>query len=220
MFADRTEAGEKLSERLAAYQGKNAVVIGLARGGVVVAKAVAQKLSLPYDVAVVKKVSPSFDSELAIGAVAPDSVSFIDYRFAQRLGVDERYLQEEIEKKSALIKQKMQAYRKGRPTFFVAGKIAIVVDDGAATGATIEAAIKWLRKKNVKRFVVALPVAPPDVVSKVNPEVDELIVLDTPSEFSSVGQWYKEFKQVEDEEVIQLLQSDKSDKYANPTNVS
>lgn len=205
MFANRTEAGERLSERLAAYKGTEAVVVGLARGGVVVASVVARKLSLRVDVVSIKKISPSYEPELALGAVAPDGVTFIDYKLAQRMGIDDRYLREEIQNKSQLVKQKMQFYRKGKGTFFVEGKVVIVVDDGAATGATMEAAIRWLRKKKAKRVVAALPVAPAEIVTSLKPEADELVVLETPVEFSAVGEWYKEFAPVEDAEVIQLL---------------
>lgn len=205
VFANRTEAGERLSERLAAYKGTDVIVIGLARGGVVVADGVAKKLHLPLDVLSIKKISLPHDPELALGAVAPDAVAFIDYKLAQRMGIDGRYLQEEIQKKSILVKQKMQAYRKGKSPVSFTGKGVIIVDDGAATGATIAAAIKWVRKKNAKKIVAALPVAPADIINAMKPKVDELVILETPAEFTSVGQFYKEFTPVEDADVIQLL---------------
>ena len=205
VFANRIEAGERLSEKLTPYKGTSAIVIGLARGGVVVASTIAKKLTLPLDVASIKKVSPSYDPELALGAVAPDAVTFRDYKLAQRLGIDDQYLQEEILNKSEQVKQKMQLYRKGKGPFSVEGKIVIVVDDGVATGATMEAAVKWLRKKKAKKIVAAIPVATPAVMSALKPEVDELVVLETPHDFSSVGEFYTDFAPVEDTDVIQLL---------------
>lgn len=205
MFTDRKDAGEQLSKRLQSYRGQESIVVGLARGGVVVAKEVANKLSLPCDALVVKKISPINEPELAIGAVAPDNTTFVNYQLTSRLGIDERHIQEEIREKSQLVKQKMQFYRKGKPSFSIRDKTVIIVDDGAATGATATAAVKWMRAKGARRIVLALPVAPTEVVKSLKPEVDELVVLETPGEFSAVGEWYKEFPQIEDTEVIQLL---------------
>ncbi len=205
MFVNRIEAGKRLGERLINYQGMQGLVIGLSRGGVVVAKEVAKKLSLPCDVLVVKKLSGSGDPELAIGAVAPDGVSMIDAELAHIVGLAKQHLQKVIKEKSALVKQKTQLYRKGRVPLVVKDKTIIIVDDGAATGATMEVAVKWLKRKHAHRIIAALPVAPSDIIRKLQPEVDELIVLETPDEFGSVGQFYQHFNQVEDEEVIQLL---------------
>ncbi|MBI2405167.1 phosphoribosyltransferase [Candidatus Gottesmanbacteria bacterium] len=206
MFADRVTAAMQLVQRLRSYQDcRDVEVVGLARGGVVIAKAVADHLHLPRDVVVIKKISPPFNPELAIGAVAPDGVRFIDRPFAQSLNIDKSYLQEETNRKSQLVKQKMQLYRKGKPPFSAGDKTIIIVDDGAATGATIQAAILWLKKKRAKHIVVALPVAPAEVVEKIKPNVDELIILDTPSAFGAVGEFYEHFDQVEDNEVVQLL---------------
>ncbi len=212
MFADRTAAARSLSERLTKYQGSHVMVLGLARGGVVIAKEIGEKLSLRWDVLVVKKISGPGDPELAIGAVAPDGICVVDYLFAHRLGVDEAYLAETIKERSEMVKQKMSLYRKGKLPLIVKDKMVIVVDDGAATGESMTAAVKWLKEKQVKFIVVALPVAPSDVVSKLQKEVDECIVLATPSDFASVGAFYEHFNQVEDREVVRLLQSDKSDK--------
>ena len=205
MFVDRVHAGQRISERLAKYQESGAVILGLARGGVIVAKEVAKRLLLPWDVLVVKKISSPFDPELAIGAVAPDEVSIIDEELSRVAGLEGQRLGEVIKEKSALVTQKMQLYRKGRLPLVVKDKTIIVVDDGAATGATIAAAVLWLKAKHARKIIVALPVAPPDVVKKLAPQVDELVVLATPNDFGSVGQFYKHFDQVEDEDVVKLL---------------
>lgn len=206
-FTDRTQAGSLLAKKLSSYRGKIAIVLGLARGGVLTARAVADALNLPLDVLVVKKIGAPGETELAIGALAPDTVSSINWRFAQALGVDEEYIQEEIRRKTSDVRLKTNLYRKGRKPYRFREKTVILVDDGAATGATIEAAIKWLRKKHAKKIIVALPVAPKELLSKIAPEVDALIVLDTPEEFRAVGQFYEKFEQVGDEEVIELLKA-------------
>lgn len=204
MFTDREEAGKRLAEKLVACRGKQAIVVGLARGGVVVAREVAAALSLPVDVLVVKKISSPEDTELALGALAPDGISVIDWKLAHRLGTDEVYLNARIAALSDQIRQKILLYRRRKP-LVVNGKDVILVDDGAATGATMEAAIKWAKNKQAKRIITALPVAPKDTVFKIQPEVDELVILDIPSDFTSVGQFYQTFPQVEDAEVVQLL---------------
>lgn len=212
LLKDRHQAGVRLAEKLSSYRGKGAIVVGLARGGVKVAKMLADTLQLPLDVLVVKKIGAPGQEELAIGALAPDGVSYIDWRFAQRLGVDNDFVKSQITNLKHQIDQKTHLYRKGRQAYRFREKTVILVDDGAATGATMEVAILWLRKKHTKRIVVALPIVPKELMGKIVPEVDELIVLETPDEFSAVGQFYKDFQQVGDAEVIRLLQSDKSDK--------
>lgn len=205
VLKDRSQAGVLLAEKLSSYRGKGAIVLGLARGGVKVARSLADDLNLPLDVLVVKKIGAPGQEELAIGALAPDGVSYIDWRFAQRLGVDEKHIKEAINYQSSAIREKTLLYRKRRKPYRFREKTVILVDDGAATGATIEAAIRWVRKKHAKKIVVALPVAPKELLSKIAPEVDAFIVLETPDEFSAVGQFYKDFQQISDEEVVELL---------------
>lgn len=205
IFKDRNRAGVLLAEKLSSYRGKDALVMGLARGGMNVARTLADDLNLPLDVLVVKKIGAPGQEELAIGALAPDGVSHVDWRFAQMLGVDEEYIKSQIPSTNDQIKQKTLLYRKGRKPYKFREKTVILVDDGAATGATIEAAIKWLRKKHAKRIVVALPIAPKEVIPKIAPQADELVILDSPEEFSAVGQFYEQFEQVTDEEVVALL---------------
>lgn len=211
MFTDRSQAGKRLAEQLETYRSSRALVIGLARGGVVVAKEIAAALSLPLDVLVVKKIPSPLQRELALGALAPGGISVVDYRLAQREGADDRYIQLQCATLTEEINAKILLYRRGRKPLVVKNREVIVVDDGAATGATIEAAVKWLKKKKAKKIISALPVAPPDIVGKIQPEVDELVVLETPSDFGAVGQFYDSFPQIEDEEVVALLKSDKSD---------
>lgn len=200
----------RLAEKLASFRGlRDVVLLGLARGGVVVASAVASRLNIKADVCVVKKIGSPFDPELGIAAVAPDGVSYVDWRLSNRSGADEHFIRTQISELNDQIRQKTLLYRKGKKPYLLRDKTIIIVDDGAATGATLEAAIKWLRVKKAKKIVVALPVAPSSVVAKIKPEVDELFVLEAPGDFQSVGQFYESFEQVKDVEVVKLLQSDK-----------
>ncbi len=205
IFTDRHSAGLLLLDKLSHLRGKESIILGLARGGLVVASALASGLGVPFDVLVVKKIPAPGQSELAIGALAPDGVSFIDWKFAQRLGVDEEYIKSQIRQLADQIKQKTLIYRKRKNPINVRDKTVVIVDDGVATGATLEAAIKWTRKKHARSVVAAIPVMPADTLGKIKPEVDELIVLQSPGEFAAVGQFYKDFPQVDDPEVVKLL---------------
>lgn len=170
-----------------------------------VAAAVATSLGLPVDIVVVKKLTSPYSSEFALGAVAPDNVTVIHWPSAHRAGVDEDYLNDQVRLLSEQIREKMLRYHKGRKPLVVKGQTVIVVDDGAATGATLEAAIKWLKKRKARYIVAAIPVAPPETVGKIKPEVNELVVLEAPVDLSAVGQFYQSFPQVEDEEVSARL---------------
>lgn len=205
IFTDRHSVGLLLVEKLSHYRGSDTVILGLARGGLRVASSLAFGLGVPLDVLVVKKIPAPGQSELAIGALAPDGVSFVDWKFAHRVGADEEYIRTQIRQLADQIKQKTALYRKSKKPLNVRDKTVVIVDDGVATGATLEAAIKWTRKKHARSVIAAIPVMPADTVSKIKPEVDELIVLETPAEFAAVGQFYKDFPQVEDREVIELL---------------
>lgn len=205
MFQSRIEAGKKLSEKVIQYKGPHTLVLGIPRGGVVVAKEVARALGVSMDVVTVKKLSAPLNPELAIGALAPDNVSYVEWRFATNMGVDEVYMQEEIARKNEVLKQQEKLFRKGKGPIKVRDKIVILVDDGIATGSTMEAAIKWLRKKGAHKIICAIPVAASDTIKRIKPEVDELVVLEEPLEFRAVGEFYKEFPQVEDREVCSLL---------------
>lgn len=205
MFESRNEAGKKLGEKLIQYKSPHTLVLGIPRGGVVIAKEVATTLGVPMDVATVKKLSAPHNPELAIGALAPDTVSYVEWRFATTMGADEAYIKEEVARKNEMLKRQEKLFRKGKGPIKVRDKTVILVDDGIATGSTMEAAIKWLRKKGAHRIVVAIPVAAFDTVKRIKPEVDQLVVLEEPKDFRAVGQFYKEFPQVEDRQVCSLL---------------
>ncbi len=205
IFKDRVHAGFLLSEKLFSYRDSSSLVIGLSRGGMVVASEVAKNLKLLLDVLVVKKISVPDNSELALGAVAPDGVTVIDRQLAARTGASQSYIKSQISNLNDKIQEKSLLYRKRKKQLSVTGKTVILVDDGAATGATAEVAVKWLRKKKAGQIIVALTVAPADVTNRLQQIADELVILDTPADFSAVGQFYEEFGQVSDEEVVELL---------------
>lgn len=205
IFTNRQHAGRLLAEKLAGYRGKSAIIVGLARGGVQVAGSVSSALSLPLDVVVVKKIPSPYQPEYAIGALAPDNIKVIHWPEAHRVGADEAYIKEVISQKQAEIRKKQALYRKGRKPFNIAGKAIILVDDGAATGATLEAAVKWLKKKKAGKIVLAIPVASSEAIRSLKPETEEMVVLETPDEMGAVGQFYRTFTQVDDSEVVKAL---------------
>jgi putative phosphoribosyl transferase len=206
MFKDRVEAGRKLAEKLEKYKGdKKVIVLAVPRGGVVVGREVAEHLDCPLDICVTKKLGAPGQSELAIGAVGPDGVWVVDEKIAESTGADERYIKQESEVKTKEVERRMKEFRKGKKELKLEGKTVILVDDGIATGATMEAAAKWLRQKKAKKMVLAVPVAPPDSLEKLKNLFDEVVCLETPWSFFAVGQFYEIFGQTTDEEVVRIL---------------
>jgi putative phosphoribosyl transferase len=204
IFADRTEAGARLAEALR-HLGPNAVVLAIPRGGVIVGEVVARDLGVPLDVVLPRKVGAPGNPELAIGAVAP-GIQVLDPRMVRALGVSERYLEREIATQEAEIERRQHAYRAGRPPQPVGGRVAVVVDDGVATGSTAVAALRWARAQGrAERVVLAVPVAPPQTLERLGTEADEVVVLETPQPFLAVGEWYRDFDQTTDEQVVSAL---------------
>lgn len=206
LFKDRSEAGRLLSDRLTAYCQKPVCVIGLARGGIVTAASVISVLHIPLEIIVVKKLSSVASPEFAVGAIAPDAISVIHWKDAQRVGFDEVSMKRLTIEMSAKVKREMASYRKRKKPIDVIDKTVILVDDGAATGATMEAAVLWAKKKRARRIVVALPVAPHDVIARLQPEVDDVIVHTPIDRFESVGSYYQSFPPVSETQVVQLLE--------------
>lgn len=205
VFTDRVQAGDLLAKKLSPYQGSGAYVLGLARGGMIVASRIANIIAFPLDVLVVKKIPAPGNPELALGAIAPDGVMCIHWKMVNRWGVDETYIRTQISSLNDYIKQKTLVYRKGRKPLMVKDKTVILVDDGAATGATFETAIRWCRAKKAQKIVAAIPASSKEATKRIAPEVSELVTLDVPEDFGSVGQYYRDFRQVEDKEVVKLL---------------
>lgn len=207
-FHDRQEAGRQLAKALAFLQGqKDVVVLAIPRGGVVVGHEVAKALGAPLDVYITRKIGAPYNPELALGAVASDGTVFLDEALIQQMGVPESFVEREKEHQRKEIERRMEKYRGSRPPIDLAGKTVVLVDDGVATGATTLATIQALRKHEVKWLILAIPVAPPDTVARLEKEVDQLICLLTPEFFWAVGAFYQVFDQTSDEEVIRLLHS-------------
>ncbi|HEX8099952.1 MAG TPA: phosphoribosyltransferase [Actinomycetota bacterium] len=206
LFRDRAEAGERLAEALQAFRNQEAVVLGIPRGGVEVGAAVARSLGATLDVVIPRKVGAPGNPELGIGAVA-EGVHVLDDHLVKALGVGEDYIRAEVQVQEAEIRRRTAIYRGDRPGPQLAGKAAVVVDDGVATGGTAVAALRWARGQSAATVLLAVPVAPKEAVTRLEREADEVHVLATPEPFYAVGQWYDEFPQVTDQEVIELLAS-------------
>jgi predicted phosphoribosyltransferase len=204
IFADRLDAGERLAKGLAHLAGSDCVVLAIPRGGVIVGEVIARELGAPLDVVVPRKIGAPGNPELAIGAVAP-GIRVLDPRMVGALGVTDRYLDREIAEQEAEIERRQRAYRGGRPPQPVKGRVAIVVDDGVATGSTAVAALRWARARGAERVVLAVPVAPPQSLERLRAEADEVVVLETPQPFLAVGEWYRDFDQTTDEQVVSAL---------------
>ena len=207
MFVNRQDAGRQLAQRLEHLKDRHPVVLGLPRGGVVVAARIADALDADMDVLVVRKLRAPAQPELAIGAVTngehPRTV-FND-RVIRMLHVDQEYLDHEIERQLEEVRRRQITYRGGRPAVGLDERTVIVVDDGIATGATVRAGIQALRQTLVERIVLAVPVAPPETAEALVTEVDELLCLLTPGGFAAVGGFYRDFSQTTEEEVVALL---------------
>jgi putative phosphoribosyl transferase len=206
IFKDRHEAGLKLAAQLEKYRAlPQTVVMGLARGGVVVAHAVAEALHLPLDVIVIRKIGAPGQEELAIGAVDEEGHGFMNEAIIQTLHISSDYVQKEAAEQKKIALERAALYRKGRKKADVQGKTVIVVDDGVATGASVRAALRGLKQKGAEKIVLAVPVAAPDTLKSLSKEVSETVCLYTPSVFMAVGQFYRKFDQTSDAEVIKLL---------------
>ena len=204
IFDDRLDAGERLAQALKGFAGPDAVVLAIPRGGVVIAEVVAKVLDAPLDVVVPRKVGAPGNPELGLGAIAP-GVRVLDPWLIERLRVSEEYLDREIAEQEREIERRLHAYREGRAPADVAGRMAIVVDDGVATGGTAIAAVRWARAQGAGRVVLAVPVAPPQAMDRLRGEADEVVALATPEPFFAVGEWYRDFDQTSDAEVVEAL---------------
>src|SRR5438094_3251828 len=205
-FADRAEAGRVLAEKLKPLAGNpNVVVLALPRGGVPVAAELARALGAPLDVFVVRKLGVPGHEELAMGAIATGGVLVLDDRLVHGLGVSDDQIDRTIARELQELERREAAYRAGRGPPDLEGKTVILVDDGLATGATMQAAALAVRKYNPARVVVAVPVASAETCDEFRANVDEIVCALTPAPFHAVGLWYEDFSQTSDDEVQELL---------------
>jgi putative phosphoribosyl transferase len=205
-FPNRTEAGRQLAEKLIKYAGRaDVIVLGLPRGGVPVAFEVAQRLGVPLDVFLVRKLGvPGFE-ELAVGAIASGGVRVLNEDVMRAIPNVDEVIESVTARETAELERREQTYRDGRPAPELRDRVVILVDDGLATGATMRAAVKALRQRGVAKIVVAVPVGPPDTCREFEDEADETICASAPEFFQAVGQYYEDFSQTSDEEVRELL---------------
>lgn len=204
-FADRAEAGRVLAERLEGLRGADAVVLALPRGGVPVGYEVARHLDLPLDVIVVRKLGVPSQPELAMGAIGEDGVRFVDERLVAtaRVRPEELDSVEDIEREE--LERRVRRYRGDRDRIPLEGKVALIVDDGIATGSTARAAATVARLSGAERVIIAAPVGPSDAVERLSADADEVVIASTPDHFQAIGSFYDDFSQTTDTEVRALL---------------
>jgi predicted phosphoribosyltransferase len=205
MFRDRNDAALKLAERLQDYKGKNPLVLGIPRGGVVIASILARELAGQIDVILTRKLGSPVSPELAMGAVDENGNIQLNLSIISALGVSKEMIEQERQAQLTLIKSRAEAYRRIYPKVSLEGRVVIITDDGIATGATMKAAIETVKAENPQKLIVALPVGPPETIEELDTTVDEVICLMAPSDFKAVGQFYLSFDQVEDNDVEKIL---------------
>jgi putative phosphoribosyl transferase len=216
-FHDRVDAGQQLAEKLVSslemererQKDQGIIVLGIPRGGVILADIIAKKFSADFDIVVPRKMGAPANEELAIGAVMADGTSYINDYIVSALHVPPNYLEEEKKRQADEIMRRLSIYRKTSNDYRarIEGKVAILVDDGIATGATVIASARWLRKQKPGELVIAVPVGPAKTIELLRQEADHVEVLEAPEDFGAVGQFYDLFETVTDEQVIEVMRA-------------
>jgi putative phosphoribosyl transferase len=213
-FRDRQEVGQLLAWELRNLPGLNLVVLGVPRGGVIVARELAQALDAEMDIVLAHKLRTPGHPELAMGSVAENGMIFLNERVVTEFGISQHYIDRETATQLTEIRRRARLIRRTRPMVPLKGKIVIVTDDGVATGATAQAAIRAVRQEKPALLVAAIPVGPEDVVRKLAEDVDEMVCLRTPSFFSAVGQFYLRFEPFDDTNVLKILREEQRKRLA------
>jgi len=205
-FENRQQAGRLLAQALIHHAGRDALVLGLPRGGVPVAYEVAVTLEAPLDVLVVRKIGVPFQPELGMGAIAEGASLYVNRDIVEAVGISSADLLRAARREAREVRARVARFRGGRRAPDVRDRIVILVDDGIATGGTTRAAIKSLRKRRAGHIVLAVPVAAPEIIDRLRREVDEVVCLLQPGTMYAIGMWYEDFSQVSDAEVMRLLE--------------
>jgi putative phosphoribosyl transferase len=208
-FDDRVDSGKRLASALRNFSGKKGIVLAIPRGGVVVGYVIAKTLNLPLDIIIPRKIGAPDNPELAIGAVAEDGITILDQYLIKYLGVSPEYVIEEAERQKQEIRRRLKLYRQGLSYPDLNGFDVIVVDDGIATGSTMKAALASVKNRGAASITVAVPVGPPSTIEELEKMADRVVCLYTPKLFQALGEFYKDFSQTSDEEVIDLLLENK-----------
>jgi putative phosphoribosyl transferase len=204
-FADRSEAGRRLADQLLALAEERPIVVGLPRGGIPVAEEIAIALQAPLEALAVRKLGAPHNPEYGIGAIAEDGIRVFDEEALAVLGIDGAALEEIVARETLELRRRVETYRGERPFPSLEGRTAIVVDDGVATGVTDTAALRAVRRCRPRRLILAVPVCASDSTARLRQEADEVICLVEPQLLYGVGQWYADFNQVSDAEVLAAL---------------
>jgi putative phosphoribosyl transferase len=219
IFSDRQEAGKRLSAALEGFAGRDdVIVLGLPRGGVVVAFEVARALKAPLDVYLVRKLGVPGHEELALGAIASGGVTILNQDVLQAVQVTQSEIEMVAEREQAVLERRERLYRGHSEPLELSGKTVIVIDDGLATGATMRTAIRSIRDHTPARIIAAVPVAPAETCARLEREADGAVCLLTPEPFYAIGAWYQDFAQTSDDEVVALLEEAASVRPGNPAN--
>lgn len=206
IFRDREDAGRQLAERLIRYRYEDPVVLALPRGGVPVGAEISRALDAPLDVIIARKLGAPGQPELAIGAVAPGNVKLINERVVRLLGIPENWIEHAAEEELAEVRRRMRRFRAGRPAPVLRDRSVILVDDGIATGMTAMAAIQAVSAENPRKVILAVPVCARETAEKLSEKIDALVCLEIPDDLWAIGLWYRDFHQIPDKEVVDLLE--------------
>ena len=204
-FWDRVQAGKLMAAEMGDKLGKRPVVLGIPRGGIVVAKEMARALGADLDIVLARKLGTPGHTELAMGALAEDGTHFLNDHVVETLGISDRDINEEIGRQKLEIQRRRSLIRKILPQIPLKNRVVVVTDDGAATGATMQAALRVARQEQPQKLIAAIPVCSEEALSRVSIDADEVVCLRLPYNISAIGQYYQNFTQVEDEEMMKIL---------------